>query len=224
MGLQYFQCQAGRRSRDPTMCLNSRMGSSSTSSCIGTHRQNQRHCLCWSSAQARGQRRSASASALIGLPRSSTDYAHHFRQSPCASKPASSMTDKRPITLSQSSIISPGEPTFFRTSDMSDQSGSSRLQVLFQAAMHDYEKKTGIVLARHPLAEKLQNCDSVESVTAVFQEQTQAFSGFRAGDKVFKPLKNIVSLLHKLSSAADTIGLVRPCAIIQCLKFLNLIL
>ena len=97
---------------------------------------------------------------------------------------------------------------------MSDQPGPSRLQVLFEAAMQDYEKKTGIVLAKHPLAEKLQNCDSVESVTAVFQEQTQAFSEFRGRDKVFKPLKNIVSVLHKLSATAVTIGLVRPCAII----------
>jgi hypothetical protein len=73
--------------------------------------------------------------------------------------------------------------------------------------MQDYEKKTGIVLAKHPLAEKLQNCNSVESVTAVFQEQTQAFSDFRGGDKVLKPLKTIVSVLHKLSAAADTINL-----------------
>ena len=93
---------------------------------------------------------------------------------------------------------------------MSEQSGlsSSRLQFLFEAAIQDYEKKTGIVLARHPLAEKLQNCHSVESVTAVFYEQTQAFGQFRGGDKVLKPLKSIVSVLHKLSAAADTIGLV----------------
>ena len=93
---------------------------------------------------------------------------------------------------------------------MSDQSGPSRLQVLFEVAMEDYEKMTGIVLSKHPLAEKLQNCDSVESVTAVFHEQTQAFSEFRGGDKVLKLLKNIVSVLHKLSATADTIGLVSP--------------
>ena len=106
---------------------------------------------------------------------------------------------------------------------MSEQSGPSRLQLLFEAAMKDYEKKTGIVLAKHPLAEKLQNCNSVESVTAVFQEQTQAFSEFREGDKVLKPLKTIVSVLHNLSAAADTINLVRPWAIVGCLTFLTLI-
>ena len=96
---------------------------------------------------------------------------------------------------------------------MSDQSASSHLQVLFEAALQDYEKQTGIALAKHPLADKLQNCDSVESVTAVLHEQTQAFSEFRGKDKVLKPLKNAVSVLCKLSATADfgrDIGLVRP--------------
>ena len=106
---------------------------------------------------------------------------------------------------------------------MSEQSGPSRSQVLFEAAMQDYEKKTGIVLAKHPLAERLQNCDTVESVSAVFQEQTQAFSDFRGGDKVLKPLKTIVSVLHKLSAAANTVNLVRPGAIVGCSTFLTLI-
>jgi hypothetical protein len=95
---------------------------------------------------------------------------------------------------------------------MSDQSGPPRLQVLFEAALQDYEKQTGIVLAKHPLAEQLQNCDSVESVTAVLSEQTQAFSDFRGSDKILKPLKSAVSVLHKLSATADLgqpIGLVR---------------
>jgi hypothetical protein len=102
---------------------------------------------------------------------------------------------------------------FFPTSDMSDQSPSSHLQVLFEAALQDYENKTGIALAEHPLADSLQNCDSVESVTAVFHEQTQAFSQFREKDKVFQPLKKIVSVLCKLSATASfgrDIGLVRP--------------
>jgi hypothetical protein len=97
---------------------------------------------------------------------------------------------------------------------MTDQPGSSRLhwQVLFDAALQDYEKQTGIVLANHPLAEQLQNCHSVESVTTVLREQTQAFSEFRGRDKILKLLKNVVSVLHKLSATADlgqAIGLVR---------------
>ena len=95
---------------------------------------------------------------------------------------------------------------------MSDHPVPSRLQVLFEAALQDYERQTGIPLAKHPLAEQLQNCDSVESVTAVLREQTQAFSDFRGRDKVMGLLKNAVSVLYKLSATADlgqAIGLVR---------------
>ena len=95
---------------------------------------------------------------------------------------------------------------------MTDQS-SSRLRVLFEAALHDYEKQTGIALARHSLAEQLQHCDSVESITAVLREQTQTFGEFRGKDKVLKPLRNTVSVLHRLSAVADfghAHGLVRP--------------
>jgi hypothetical protein len=68
-------------------------------------------------------------------------------------------------------------------------------------------------LANHPLAEQLQTCDSVESVAAVLREQTQAFEEFRGKDKVLKPLKVAISVLHKLSAAPDfvqDIGLVSP--------------
>jgi hypothetical protein len=96
---------------------------------------------------------------------------------------------------------------------MCDHSGLSHLQVLFEAALQDYEKQTGIALAKHPLANKLQNCDSVESITAVLHEQTQAFSEYWEKDKVLKPLKKAVSVLCKLSGTANfarAIGLVRP--------------
>lgn len=110
---------------------------------------------------------------------------------------------------------------------MSDQSASSRFQVLLEAALHDYEKQTGIVLAKHPLAEQLQNCDSVESVTSILHEQTQAFSEFRDKDKIMEPLKNALSVLDKLSATADLgqeIGLVRPWAPITCSMSLTFIL
>ena len=105
------------------------------------------------------------------------------------------------------------ELTFLSHSDMDDQSGSSRLRVLFEAALRDYEKQTGTALVNHPLAEQLQACDSVDSITAVLREQTKTFSEFRDNDKVMKPLRKAVSVLYKLSAAASfgqDIGLVRP--------------
>jgi hypothetical protein len=85
---------------------------------------------------------------------------------------------------------------------MSDQSGPSHFQALFEAAFRDYEKQTGKTLANHPLAEKLQSCHSVESVTAVLLEQTESSSEIRGKDKVLKPLTNVLSVLHKLSSTS----------------------
>ena len=96
---------------------------------------------------------------------------------------------------------------------MSHQSGSSPLQLLFEIALQDYERQTGITLDKHPLASQLQSCDSIESVTAVLCEQTQAFNELLGRDKILKPLKNAVSALYKLSAVADfgrSVGLVRP--------------
>ena len=97
---------------------------------------------------------------------------------------------------------------------MTDQSGESHFQALFEAAFRDYEHQTGKTLANHPLAEKLQSCDSVESITAVLCEQTEGSSEIRGNDKVLKPLKNVLSVLHKLSSTSAVnfgqhLGLVR---------------
>jgi hypothetical protein len=97
---------------------------------------------------------------------------------------------------------------------MTDQSRPSHFQELFEAAFLDYERQTGKKLANHPLAERLQSCDSVESVTAVFREQTETSGEIPGKDKVLKPLNNVLSVLHKLSSTSvnfsQHLGLVRP--------------
>ena len=86
---------------------------------------------------------------------------------------------------------------------MSDQPGSSHLHMLFEAALEDYKQQTGIELAEHPLAERLQDGNPVESVTAILREQAQDFQEFREKDKVLKPLKKVLTILHRLSSAAN---------------------
>jgi hypothetical protein len=96
---------------------------------------------------------------------------------------------------------------------MSDQSGSSRLRVLFGAALEDYKQQTGIELAEHPLAERLQYYNSVESVTDILREQAQDLKDFRDKDKVLKPLKKVLTVLHRLPSGANfaqDVGLVSP--------------
>jgi hypothetical protein len=96
---------------------------------------------------------------------------------------------------------------------MGDHSQSSRSRIAFESALHDYQTQTGTTLASHPLTEQLKNCDSVESVTAVLQEQARAFSDIRGGDrKIMELLGRIVSALHTLSASAvlgEAIDLVR---------------
>jgi hypothetical protein len=97
--------------------------------------------------------------------------------------------------------------------DMSDQSGSSRLYAIFEAALEDYKQQTGIELAEHPLSERLQDCNTVESVTKILCEQAQDFEEFREKDKVLKPLKKILTVLHILPSTVDFaqgLGFVSP--------------
>ena len=96
---------------------------------------------------------------------------------------------------------------------MTDQSGSSRLGVLFEAALEDYKQQTGIELEKHPLAERLQHGNNVESVITILHEQAQDFKEFRERDKVLKPLKKVLTVLNILPSAANfaqDVGFVRP--------------
>ena len=96
---------------------------------------------------------------------------------------------------------------------MSDRSGSSHLRALFEAALEDYKQQTGLELAKHPLAERLQNCNSVESVTDILREQAQDFNKFREKDKILRPLKKVLLILYRLPSAANfvqDVGLVCP--------------
>jgi hypothetical protein len=79
------------------------------------------------------------------------------------------------------------------------------MRVLFEAALEDYKQQTGIELAKHPLTERLQYCNSVESVTAILREQAQDFKEFREKDKILIPLKKVLTVLHGLSSAANLV-------------------
>ena len=109
---------------------------------------------------------------------------------------------------------------------MSNQSGSSHLKILFEEALRNYEDQTGIVLSKHPLAERLQECDSVDTITAILHEQTHAFNEFRGKEKVMRLLKNAVSVLYKLSACArlgEVIGMVQLKALMASSTHLTLI-
>jgi len=94
---------------------------------------------------------------------------------------------------------------------MGDQSESTSFHALFDSAFQAYEKKTGITLADHPLAIQLQSCHSVESMTALVQDQASAFSEFRGKERLMKFVTSTLSILTMLCAAIPprtTFGLV----------------
>lgn len=74
--------------------------------------------------------------------------------------------------------------------------------MLFQSALRDYEKTTNISLTKHPLAERLRDCHSVESITTFLQDQAREFGDFRGSERIMGSIKNTVSLLYVLSDTA----------------------
>jgi hypothetical protein len=90
--------------------------------------------------------------------------------------------------------------------DMAQQPESARFQALFESALRVYEKKAGVSLAHHPLAIKLQNCDSVEAVTCVFQDQARAFEDLQGSDRIMKSIKRTVSISSKLVSQQELVA------------------
>ena len=87
---------------------------------------------------------------------------------------------------------------------------TSSFQHLFNAALQDYQNQTGSSLIDHPFAKQLESCDSVDSITAILEEQTQIFRDFRGDDgKLVKSIKYSVNILYTLSTNTASVGLVR---------------
>ena len=85
----------------------------------------------------------------------------------------------------------------------------SSFQSLFEAALLEYENQTGTRLEKHPLAKQLEKCDSIDSITAMLQEQLEAqiFGGYRGDNgKIMKALKSSVNVLHTLSNSTGAIA------------------
>ncbi len=106
---------------------------------------------------------------------------------------------------------------------MTDQSGSSRLRALFDAALSDYEKQTGISLKKHPFAEQLQHCYSVESITAFLQDQIRACGEIQGIDRIMESINRVVPVLCSISASFDNLVLVRLKVFMECSVHLTLI-
>ena len=85
---------------------------------------------------------------------------------------------------------------FSSISNMSLSSSSSTFQALFETALQDYKDKTGNTLIDHPIAKQFETCKSVNSISAILQEQARSFREFRENDgRLVKALNSLVDLL-----------------------------
>ena len=87
---------------------------------------------------------------------------------------------------------------------------SANFGPILDAALDHYAKQTGIDLAKHPSAEKLQNCHSLEDVVQILLERETAFKDYR--DKYRKLndcLRPVVQIVHGFSGVmGEAAGLV----------------
>ena len=94
---------------------------------------------------------------------------------------------------------------------MTDQPGSINFEAIWDSALQAYEKKTGVALAQHPLAQDLQTSQSIDNITTLLQRRARDFNDFRKNDRIMRAIKTTVSILTPLSEAAflaEAVGLV----------------
>ncbi|KAH9022764.1 hypothetical protein EDB85DRAFT_1895091 [Lactarius pseudohatsudake] len=89
---------------------------------------------------------------------------------------------------------------------------SSQFNLILDAALSEFEQKTGKDLLDDWLAKELQSCDSVEAVLDIIQGQAEEFDKFKNGSsKLMKWIGSSVHVLFTISTAlGDGVGVVVP--------------
>ena len=80
-------------------------------------------------------------------------------------------------------------------------STSSNFRLIFDNALNAYKKRTKNDLLKHPLADRLEPCDSASSILTVLQEQVQELNDSQRNNT--KWLDPTVNVLHAFS---ETLG------------------
>jgi fungal STAND N-terminal Goodbye domain len=101
---------------------------------------------------------------------------------------------------------------------------SSNFQAIFDAALSDYAKQTGIDLATHPFAQTLQNCDSADEIFDLLRDKANQFQAYREGNrKLISCLKPVVQILHTVAGIlGEAATLVSPARFVfsECILLL----
>ena len=84
---------------------------------------------------------------------------------------------------------------------------SPNFETIFTTALEAYKKKTKKDIASHPLATKLQSCDSSNAILAVLRAQVQANDQAQsASEKWTKWLDPIVNVVFMFSAVLNVAG------------------
>ncbi|KAN0107420.1 hypothetical protein V8E52_010168 [Russula decolorans] len=78
---------------------------------------------------------------------------------------------------------------------MNQLSSYSTFRTLFNTALQDYKNKMGSSLVDHPFAKQFQECNPVESIITILEEQAWIFREFRDHGKLMNSLKRLVDVL-----------------------------
>jgi hypothetical protein len=83
-------------------------------------------------------------------------------------------------------------------------SSSSNFQLMINNALDTYKKRTKKDLLTHPLAARLQTCNSSDAIIAILQEQAQGVDQSQSGDERWsKWLDPTVNVLQAFSSVLE---------------------
>jgi hypothetical protein len=83
----------------------------------------------------------------------------------------------------------------------SDSTPSSNFQSIFDAALEEYESRTGKNLLEHPLAAQLQSCNSPAEIINLLQGLVQQFDWRRKRDeRITNWLNPVVNVLYAFST------------------------
>jgi hypothetical protein len=84
---------------------------------------------------------------------------------------------------------------------------SPNFQPILDAALDSYAKQTGIDLAKHPSANKLQNCRSPDDVLQILSERESAFKDYRDQYRnLIDRVRPVVKAVHALSAVLGEIA------------------
>ena len=137
--------------------------------------------VSWSPVHSRRQ--------LSIMPERAYDGAYRSYAVPARFVSRSSLSLSPTILRSSSQFLSPPLMSHNQSS-----STSSNFQVIFENALKTYKKCTKTDLLKHPLADRLQACDSSSSILTVLQELNESQ---RSNTKWLEPTVNV---LHTFSN------------------------